>query len=52
MSGGVKANEYVIDVLVVPSKLEIMLGAAQVRSQKRTVKGTSKSEAVKNAGIK
>lgn len=48
----VKDKEFVVDVLIIPSKLEAMIGGAKVRTEKRSVFGTSRREAIKNAGIR
>lgn len=47
-----KEKKFIVDVLVVPSKLETMISGTRIRTEKRTVFGKSQSEALINAGIK
>jgi hypothetical protein len=47
-----KIKRFIVDVLVVPSKLETMLGTSQVRYEKKSVYGISRSDALQKSGIK
>ena len=42
---------YTVNLLIVPPKIDVLLGVATVHEEKRTIYGTSLADAKKRAGI-
>lgn len=45
-------KQYEVDALIVPIKLDMLLGRAEVKTIKKTVSGKNKKEALERSSIK
>jgi len=52
MASKPKIKKFIVDTLIVPSKLDIMLGISQIRREKISVCGITRSDALTKSGIK